>query len=74
MPSVLTLLTLIGPLIEGFQKGKPFVDDLLALFRNHDVKIRDEAIARMIQEADIAKAEIEAEIAARAARPRLPTS
>lgn len=64
-----TLLTLIPALVEGFQKGKPFIDGLLGLFASHDIKVRDDAIAKMILEADAAKAEIQAEIDARAARP-----
>jgi hypothetical protein len=69
MPSVLTLLSLVGPLIEGFQKGAPFVQGLIALFANHDIKIRDGAVTKMILEADALKAEIEAEIASRPVDP-----
>jgi len=70
MPSFLTLVSLVGPLIEGFQKGAPFVKDLMALFANHDIAVRDEAIARMISEADSAKIEIDAEIEARSRRAK----
>lgn len=60
------LLAIFGAVTELINKGKPAVEGLFALLANHNIAVRDEAIVRMILEAEAAKAEIQAEIDARA--------
>ena len=69
MFSIGTIMAIFEAVTQLIQKGKPAIDGLIALLNTHDIKVRDEAIAKMVLEADAAKQEIEAEIAARAARP-----
>jgi len=68
MFSIGSIMAIFEAVTQLIQKGKPAIEGLRDLLATHDIKIRDEAIAKMILEADAAKAEIDAEITARAAR------
>jgi len=68
MFSISSIMAIFGAVTELIQKGRPAIEGLIALLGQHDIKVRDEAIAKMLLESDAALQEIEAEIAARAAR------
>lgn len=65
MFSIGSIMAIFGAVTELIQKGRPAIEGLIALLGEHNIVIRDESLAKMILEADAAKAEVDAEIAAR---------
>lgn len=65
MFSIGSIMAIFGAVTELIQKGRPAIEGLIALLGQHNITLRDESIAKMILEADVAKAEVEAEIASR---------
>ncbi len=69
MFSLGSILAAFDAVMQLIQKGKPAIDGLAALLKEHNITVRDEALQTMIVEAESELSKVQAEIDARAKSP-----